>query len=339
MRIGVLGINHKLADLRLRELLAKACSRRFSPGHSLHGEHAFILLSTCNRTEIYFSSEDLTATHSYLLQILRQEVDQEFDHKLYSYFLQDCFNHLARVTAGLDSAIVGETEIQGQVKNAYDSVLRFQTLPADLHYLFQKCLRIGKQVRDKLQVNRGIPELKDAVFTIGTHFFKRSPANILFIGGSEINYKLLRSSRLHSLGELTLCNRTPIEAKTVEGVHILPWHKLPEWVNYDWIILGTKAQEHLIKKKDLPLSFTPKLVVDLSVPRNVDPSLGKIKGITLLNIDQINRTLQFRRKQLENYLLEAESLIAHATGKHFTLFNQRSEKKGLLLCGQGIAAS
>ena len=121
----MLGINHKLADLKLRELLAKASQRRFGAGISTHGSHHFILLSTCNRTEIYFCSDDLAATHTYLLSILRNEVDEEFDQKLYSYFGRDCFHHLARVTAGLDSAIVAETEIQGQVKKAYEFAAQF----------------------------------------------------------------------------------------------------------------------------------------------------------------------------------------------------------------------
>src|SRR3954466_9975105 len=106
MRVGVVGINHKLADLKLRETLAKACQRRFSAGNSLHGNHSFVLLSTCNRTEAYFTSYELAETHTYLLNILRQEVFEEFDHKLYSFFGSDCFAHLARVTAGLDSAII-----------------------------------------------------------------------------------------------------------------------------------------------------------------------------------------------------------------------------------------
>ena len=86
MRVGIVGINHKLADLKLREHLAKTCQRRFGSGCALHGDHSFVLLSTCNRTEVYFSSDDLPATHTYLLNILRNDVSEEFNQKLYSYF-------------------------------------------------------------------------------------------------------------------------------------------------------------------------------------------------------------------------------------------------------------
>ena len=82
MKVGVLGINHKLASLDLREVLAKICQRRLHPAQSTHGDHSFVLLSTCNRTEVYFSSNDLAETHSYLLNILRNDVDEDFDQKL-----------------------------------------------------------------------------------------------------------------------------------------------------------------------------------------------------------------------------------------------------------------
>src|SRR5690242_16112034 len=100
MRIGVIGVNHKSAQLYLREMVAKACYRR------LHGESpiveklACIPLLTCHRSEVYFSAEDLAAAHSALLNIFREEVAEPFEHALYAYFGSDCFEHLAQVTAG-----------------------------------------------------------------------------------------------------------------------------------------------------------------------------------------------------------------------------------------------
>lgn len=112
MRIGVIGINSKLASLQLRERLAKACQKHFALQNCLHGPHRIVQLSTCNRTELYFYSHDLAEAHTYILNVLRQEIQDEFDQKLYSYFGCDCFQHLCRVATGLDSAIIGETEIQ-----------------------------------------------------------------------------------------------------------------------------------------------------------------------------------------------------------------------------------
>ena len=111
----MVGINYKLADLKLREQLAKSCLRHFGTSNAVQPPHYFIILSTCNRTEVYFQSENLR--HPYLhLKHLREDVVEDFNQKLYSYFGQSCLLHLCRVTTGLDSAIVAETEIQGQVK-------------------------------------------------------------------------------------------------------------------------------------------------------------------------------------------------------------------------------
>ncbi len=203
MRIGVVGINYKLADLKLREQLAKACQRRFGVTQSIPGHHHFILLSTCNRTEVYFSSEDLATTHTYLLSILRNDIEEEFDHKLYSFFGVDCFSHLARVASGLDSAIVAETEIQGQVKAAYEVAASYHSLPKELHFLFQKALGISKKIRSELQLGRGMPSLEHAILNIGRHFFKiPEKARILFIGASEINCKILFYLRTKNLYQI-----------------------------------------------------------------------------------------------------------------------------------------
>ena len=292
MRIGVVGINHKLADLKLREKLAKACQRCFGAFQAVHGQHFFILLSTCNRTEVYFSSADLAATHTYLLSILRNEVEDEFDHKLYSFFGIDCFSHLTRVTLGLDSAIIGETEIQGQVKLAYENTSDYHSLPSDLHFLFQKALKISKKLRSELNLGRGMPNLEHAVLQTGKHVFKNpEQISLLFVGASDINQKILSFLKNKNFQNITLCNRSneqSILLGELYGVKYLAWSQLKSWQEYDWIIFGTKSPDYLITQQEvLHGKFSQKLIMDLCVPRNVEPRLGQNSNIILLNIDQI----------------------------------------------------
>jgi glutamyl-tRNA reductase len=332
MRVGVIGINHKLADLKLREKLAKACQKWFSAAYSFHREHYFILLSTCNRTEVYFSSDDLPLTHTYLLGILRNEVEEEFDHKLYSYFGVDCFSHLARVTAGLDSAIVAETEIQGQVKSAYEALLDRRQLPKELHFLFQKSLHIAKKVRSGLQLGRGMPNLEHAIFNTGKHFFNSvEDARILFVGASEINRKILSYLKGKNLAHISLCNRSNDSAMAQNlGVHIVNWSELSNWHHYDWIILGTKCPDYLINCKDVSSSVQgQKLIMDLCVPRNVDPKIGRDARFTLLNIDQLNRLLKIRSHYMNHVLMQAETLIFSATHHYSQKYLQRVQKAEL----------
>lgn len=338
MRVGVVGINHKLADLKLREELAKACQRMFGALQAIHEEHSFILLSTCNRTEVYFSSGDLAVTHSYLLNLLRSDVNEEFDHKLYSYFGVDCFSHLTRVTLGLDSAIIGETEIQGQVKIAYENTSDYHVLPEALHYLFQKALGISKKLRAELQLGRGLPNLEHAVLQAGKNLFKNpEDTPLLFVGASDINQKILSFLKHKNFKNITLCNRSSEQAMTLAenyGIKLLEWKSLSNWVEYEWIIFGTKSPEYLISSNQINhCPFGQKLIMDLCVPRNVEPKVGQDPRITLLNIDQINRLLKIRHHRMNHVLAEAEQRVSEAAQQQVARYAFKNQSKISLLVG------
>lgn len=327
MLVGVVGVNHKLASLKLREALIKAAKRKFSPCSSIHNNLTFLLLSTCNRTEIYFHSEDLAEAHTYILSILRNEIPEDFDQKLYSYFGFDCFLHLARVTAGLDSAILAETEIQGQVKNAYEISQESQNLPKELHFLFQKALKISKKIRFQSALERGMPSLEYALLNLAkSQFIEPKNEKILFIGASEINCKILRYFKLKGFNEITITNRTEETGKNLAKkwlIDFLHWDYLQSWQNYSWIICGTKATNYLIKNSSSFKSNDQKLIVDLSVPRNIEPSIGTHPNITLFNMDEINALLSCRTKNMEKAIHDAEEMIFQETKKHFMLFKEK----------------
>ncbi|MFI0434331.1 MAG: glutamyl-tRNA reductase [Parachlamydiaceae bacterium] len=332
MRVGIVGINHKLADLKLREELAKACQKWFGLLQAVHDHHYFVLLSTCNRTEIYFSSQDLAETHSYLLGILRGEVEEEFDHKLYSYFGIDCFSHLARVTLGLDSAIIAETEIQGQVKLAYENTSEYHALPADIHFLFQKALGITKKLRSELQLGRGMPNLEHAILQTGKDVFQKPEyKRLLLVGASDINQKILSFLKSKHFQHITVCNRSDDQASIIAKQHHvdqLLWSHLNLWIEYDWIVFGTKSPEYLITQQQIEdCSFGEKLIMDLCVPRNVDPKLGQDPRITLLNIDQINRLLEIRHRRMTHLLAQAEERVVKATQAHASRYTAKHHAK------------
>lgn len=332
MRIGVVGINHRLAELKLRESLARTCQKRFGSGVIHHPGHSFVLLSTCNRTEIYFCSDDLTETHSYLINLLRDDVQDDFDQKLYSFFGPDCFLHLCRVTAGLDSAIVAETEIQGQVKIAYENTLEKTLLPSDLHFLFQKSLQIGKKVRTHLPLQRGLPNLEHAILNAG--MIEQADCGrdfpILFIGASDINLKICHFLKTKGYSNLTICNRT-LRPTEIQGVATLHWDQFDRWTEFDWIIAGTKAQEPLIHEGNIPEGLIAgKTLFDLSVPRNIDPNLAKDPRITLWNIDQLNQMLYARREKMNHLLLSAEQLVVESTENYLCNFRKREIHRQML---------
>ncbi len=313
MRIGVLGLNHKLATLNLREKMAKICSRRFGETNSIHSRLSYVLLSTCNRTEIYFHSPDLPETHIYLLNVLRSGMEEAFEHRMYSYFGVDCFDHLACVTAGFDSAVLGETEIQGQVKQAYESAMNYRKLPHELHFLFQKSLKIGKEVRSQYPFGRKRPTLEETIYQAGQQFLgELHRKRILFVGLSKINHRIFSHFHHKHLPHLTFCNRT--ESKLLDlHAKSLPWEHIDEWKNYDLVILGTKCPHFVIDRAPLQLEKQI-LLIDLSVPRNVDPKVGRHPQIKLHNIDQIARLIRHK----EEFETEAISAAAH---RQVAIFN------------------
>jgi glutamyl-tRNA reductase len=261
LNVGVLGINFKTADLQLREEVARAAqSLKFF-------HHPIVLLSTCNRTEIYFSADDLAAAHSDLLACLRKPFEQHF----YSYFGIDCFAHLCRVTAGLDSAIFAETEIQRQVKLAYSQV---KELPACLHYAFQKALKVGKMVRSRLDASG--PTLYGTLWQLAEWKNKR----VLLVGYSEINRGFASFLMHKGIERFSLCTQSP-SAVRLQGVRVYDRSVLSRWQEYDLIVCATKSDEYLVAGQGLPHHT----IFDLSVPRNVDPEVGH--SATLYNMDQL----------------------------------------------------
>lgn len=322
MRVGVVGINHKLADLSLRETLAKAFQKCFG------GLNPHILLFTCNRIELYFSSFNLAETHTDILTILKNEVNQDCDQKLYSYFGIECFYHLTKVTAGFDSAIMAETEIQGQVKKAYEIAQGAKKLPSCLHSLFQKSLQISKFIRSKYALGRGMPDIEHAIFQTGTHYFSNpEQKSILFIGSSAINQKVMEYLKKKGCENITLCNRSDANAEKLSAkfqIPFIPFAKLDQWREYDWIILGTSAPNFLIHPE--VKASTQKLIIDLALPRNADPKLAQDPNIQLLNIDQINRMLKFRRKWIDSSFIQAEAEVTSLVRKQTHLLLEKQSR-------------
>jgi len=328
MHIGIVGINHKSAGIAFREQVAKACQRLFREDTSLL-PHCHVLLSTCNRTEIYFSCEDIVQKHSGLLSFLRQEVHIPFEHYLYSYFGEECFFHLARVTAGLDSALVAETEIQRQVKEAYQYAAVQGSLPSSLHFLFQKCLKIGKAARTRFPFKQREVSMEKILFSLVRALFGQKIPTILFVGNSEINRKILFffEKKIHT--ECALCTRAVWQAKeSLQGrnVHIFSWDHLHTWQEYDCVILGTRHGEHLLTPEQLGNALLKtRLLIDLSVPRSVHPQLGRHPQLTLMNIDQLGLLIEKKQRGYKEEIHHVQEFVREAAKRQFARLHYKSE--------------
>ncbi len=328
MKIGVLGINHKSAEIDIREYVSRACQRRIARDGEVAESYHCVVLSTCNRSEIYFSSDNLAEAHSVLLNLLREEIAIPFEHKLYSFFGFDCFMHLAIVTSGLDSAIIAESEIQRQVKIAYEQTVLHYHLPSCMHFLFQKSLKLGKQIRSHSSLSQNQITIAKILYQVSEHLLKEfQDQSVLFIGNSEINRKVMAHFKRKGVNKITLCTRSLHSAKAMsekEGLSLLPWERLSSWQDYPVVVCGSNASHFIVDKPQENLQT--RLIFDLSIPRNVDPHLSKHPQLVLLNMEELTALIEKKQEKNVVEIHRAEGLILESVQRYHYAFRQKEKR-------------
>ena len=323
MHIGVLGISYKSAEISCREQIVAAYQKL---AKEFVQDASWILLATCARIEIYFSASDLSVAHSVLLNALRSELNFDLEHKLYAYFGLDCFLHLARVTSGLDSVILGKSEIQRQVKGAYQLASR-RKLPHDLHFLFQKALRLGKTIRTEfpfVEKNIGI----DKELFLLAKCFKLHTSAVLFIGYSEINRKIISYFKSKSMKQLSLCTRNrqaAVEWSKKEEILLLDFSQIELSAQFPMVVCGTYTDQPVLHARQFVDAKT-RLIIDLSVPRAVDPFLSRHFSLSLLNIEHINAIIETKQQKNVLQIQEAEAILFQSVQRYVAVF--QDSKRG-----------
>ncbi len=307
MQVGVVGVNFKTAPLSVREALSRA-------GEESRNE-PWIILSTCNRIEVYFSGEDLATIQMEVLGFFRHLIDVEFEPYLYSYFGIDAFEHLARVASGLDSALIGESEIQRQVKIAYNHRREAVKLDKALHFLFQKSLHIGKQMRTQFIAPHKKNDLGSIVGKL-IRLLKPQNNAILFIGNSMINRHIHNSLKFMGIVErATFCSRTQCE--NIPNIERLEWSAIEDWNQYSIVICGAKHDGFVLKDRKIE---GRQILFDLGVPRNIDPRIGSRPGISLYNIDDL---ATFGGTGKQRHISVCEEALEQLARRHHNNFLQK----------------
>lgn len=324
MHIGILGISYKSAKIGCREQIVAAYQKLTNK--ELVQDASWILLATCARIEIYFSASDLSVAHSVLLNALRSELCFDLEHKLYAYFGIDCFLHLARVTSGLDSVILGESEIQRQVKVAYQLASR-NKLPHEMHFLFQKALRLGKTIRTQFPFVEKKLGIDKELFLLAK-CFKLHASAILFIGYSEINRKIISYFKSKGMKQLSLCTRNrqaAIEWSKKEDVFLLDFPQIDLSSQFPMVVCGTYTDQPILHAHQF-IDAKTRLIIDLSVPRAVDPSLSRHFSMSLLNIEHINAIIEAKQQKNVLQIQGAETILFQLVQRYATGF--QSSKRG-----------
>jgi glutamyl-tRNA reductase len=322
-----LGISHKTAPVELRERVALPEGRAAGILRELVSTdhvHEAVALSTCNRTELYLVVGDVVEAETAALGILARESDirpTELLSHLYPLRGMEAARHLFRVTAGLDAMIVGEAEIQGQVKRAYELALVENTTSAFMNRLFRDALAAGKRVRTETNVGSGsfsVPSVavQLAQETLGDLTGRR----VVVIGAGETGELTARELTDRGVHSVFVANRHYDRAIGLAqrfGGQAIRFDMLPaELEKADIVLSSTASPHHIVGRDELAAVMEsragrPLLLIDIAVPRDIDPAVAEIEGVFLKDIDDLQRLVERRLSGREAEARRAEALLDH----------------------------
>ena len=303
-----LGVSHRTAPLSLRERLALPEGRAAGVLNALISEEPIseaAALSTCNRTEIYLVVTESVEAEAAGLGVLAREAGirpTELLGPLYSLRGTEAARHLYRVTAGLDSMILGEAEIQGQVKRAYELALVEGATGPILNRLFRGALAAGKRARTETAVGeKGVSIPSVAVELAQRNLGDLSERRVLLIGAGETSELTARALAARGSDAVFIANRGYKRAISLAeryGGKAVRVDELPtQLASADIVVSATNSPHHLIERSELDLIMAqreggPLLLIDLAVPRDIDPDCREIEGVSLYDVDEVQAIVE-----------------------------------------------
>ena len=317
-----LGASHKTASLELREKLALPAGRAARVLGELtehDGVHEAVALFTCNRTELYLVTDDALEAENATLAILSRQAElrpTELIGSLYSLRGREAVEHLFTVTAGLDSMIVGEAEIQGQVKRAYEMALVEGVSGPVSNRLFRDALAAGKRVRTETGVARSNVSISTVAVQLASDFLgELADRRVLVIGAGENAELTARALRDRGVHTLFVANRRYDRALGLAqkfGGRAVTFEDMPrELETADIVVTSTGAPHQIVGREELEFVAAsrmgrPLVMIDLAVPRDIEPSVRDCPGIALYDMDDLQRAVA---RNLDARVAEAEEAL------------------------------
>ena len=303
MHIRVLGLNHKTAPIEIREKVSFSSDKLDRALLALKGARAIkenLILSTCNRTELYAVIDDGMAVRDPLGYFLADF--HGLDHATLSQYLyeksdKDAVNHLFEVVSSLDSMIVGETQIFGQVKDAYFKARSLHTLGKTLDFIFEEAIRVGKKVRTETQIGKGAVSTSTAAIELARKIFETLEGKtVLIIGAGKIGEMTVKNLHSRGVSTVLVANRTLQKAQElaqVFGGKAVSFDDLAACMREADIIISSTSAPHFVITREQAAAVLaqrnnePLFFIDLGVPRNIDPQANTIDNVYVYNIDDL----------------------------------------------------
>jgi len=343
MPLIALGLNHASAPLALRERVAFEAAAGGEAARALTqqpGVREAAVLSTCNRTELYCAVEpghEHTVSR-WLAEHHRLAADDLSDY-LYLHRDEAAVRHLFRVATGLDSLILGEPQILGQVKSAYQGARQSGSLQAGLERLFQHAFAVAKRVRTDTQIGAHPVSVAFAAVRLAQQVFTElDRATVLLVGAGDTVELAARHLAEQRAQRLLFANRTLAHAQTLAsrfGGFALPLSELGRHLpEADIVLSATASREHVIARADVAQALRarrhrPMLLLDLAVPRDIEPAVGSIDDVYLYTVDDLDQVIEENRRSRREAAQEAEAIIDLQV-EHFMAWWQASDRHDVL---------
>lgn len=328
--IIVVGLNHTSAPVRVREqaapllCLGENAFTRMGIGDPALFSEALALV-TCNRTEIYAVTSDPTRAVQVLREALRVETALAplEPNYLYENIDRAAVCHLFAVTSGIDSLVLGEFEILGQVRRAYEQAVEQQRVGSVFHSLFQTALRVGKRVRAETEIGNGPQSVASAAIALAqSKLGDLSDRTALVIGAGEMGRRAAENLRENSSCNVIITSRTYQHAADVaQRIHgqAIPFPQLRDALSQVELVISAARAPHLILHTETlaaimqKRSTRPLCLIDLAVPRNIEPTCAEIDNVQLFNIDDLNQVVAHTRALRAKALAQVQAILAQET--------------------------
>ncbi len=320
----LLGASHHTTPLELREKLALTAERLpafHAAATALPGLRELAVLNTCNRVEFYG-----VADSPEIVRQLRETFCalQGFPADAYAAICHEttglaAIKHLLSVASGLDSQMLGETEILGQVKDAYANAQTRRSAGPVLNRVFQKTFQHAKYVRSHTAINEGHISVANVAVDLALKIFgDLASTRILLLGAGEIGEKTAKAFQSRGAGSLTVASRTlgrAMELATTLNATALPWeHVASHLANYSIVVGSTAAPDVVVTLADTAAAMKtrradPLFFIDLALPRDIDPAVAKLENVFLYNLDDLAKIAEENRAARAAAVVHAHALI------------------------------
>ncbi len=339
MRLFLLGLSHHTAPVELRERVSIARAdlpRALATLAERPAVGEAVILSTCNRTEIYATSADPAHARDGVTDFLCEFQGLApglLAPHLFALVDVDVVRHLFRVAAGLDSMIVGEPQVLGQAKDAWSAAAEESRTGPLLNRLFHAAFTVGKRVRSETGIGEGSVSASATAVALARKIFG-SLANlrVLLVGAGEMAKLAALHFKAQHVASLTITSRTPAHAEAVAqaiGAAARPWRDLPQALSTaDIVVTATGATAPIVSRADVAQALRarprrPLFIVDLGVPRDVEPQAGNIDDVFLYNVDDLQAIVSDNLSKRQRHLDEADAIVGEEIDRFAVWYRSR----------------